>query len=292
MTLFHLGQPAPALERFDQTMALYDAQKRRSQRALQDPGVGCLSYRAPVLWLLGYPDQALETSREALALARELSHPFSLACALVLAAVVSQQCGKVREAQERADEASALCSERGIPFFFAWGSILRGWALTAQGRGEEGIEQKLQGLAAYSATGAELARPYFLALLAEAYGKAGQTHEGLNVLTEAQAAVKKTGERFWETELHRIKGELLSRLPPAHRDEATACFREALDVARRQSAKSLELRAATSLGRLWQRQGKSEEARYLLTEVYGWFTEGFDTADLKEAKALLEELAT
>jgi predicted ATPase len=139
--------------------------------------------------------------------------------------------------------------------------------------------------------GAEILRPYFLALLAEAYGEVGQPEERLTMLVEALAMVDNTGERYWEAELHRRKGELLLIQQGQKVGEAEECFRQALDIARRQQAKSLELRAAMSLSRLWQQQGKQEEAHQLLTEIYGWFTEGFDTADLKEAKILLEELA-
>jgi predicted ATPase len=168
---------------------------------------------------------------------------------------------------------------------------LRGWALTVQGQGAEGIAQVRQGLVAYRATGAELHRPHFLSLLAEAYGKVGQPEEGLTVLVEALDTVNKTEERNWEAELHRRKGELLLMQCGQKVGEAEECFRKGLDIARRQQAKSLELRAAMSLSRLWQQQGKHEEAYKLLAEIYGWFTEGFDTADLQEAKALLKELA-
>ena len=175
---------------------------------------------------------------------------------------------------------------------------MRGWALTeryaepgaGQGQGEEGIAQIHQGLAAWGATGAKVFRPYGLTLLAEAYAKVGQREAGLIRLAEALAVVDDTGERRWEVELHRLKGELLLAHSAAHDAEAEACFRQALDTARRQQAKSWELRAAMSLSRLWQRQGKRTEAHELLASIYDWFTEGFDTADLQEAKALLEEL--
>jgi predicted ATPase len=291
MTLFHLGEFASAREHVEQGIALYDPQKRRSHRALQDPGVACLSYRAAALWLLGFPDQALETSREALALAEKLSHPFSLSYALNLAALVCQFCRNVEEARERIEAADALASEQGVPFWLAWRDVLRGWALTEQGQ-RQGITQMRQGLNAYGAAGAEVARTYFLALLAEAHGKEGQAEEGLTVLAEALTVVDKTGERWWQAELHRLNGELLLAVPSGSHATAEACIQQACDVARRQGARSLELRAAVSLSRLWQRQGKQDEARELLGEIYDWFTEGFDTADLKEAKALLEELAT
>ena len=172
---------------------------------------------------------------------------------------------------------------------------MRGWALAARGHGEEGITQIRQALAADRSTGATRDRPYNLALLAEASAQGGQTTEGLEALAEALALLATSGVRWWEAELHRLRGEtsLLQRSDraPAAMGEAEACFQQALDIARRQQAKSLELRAAMSLSRLWQQQGKRAEARELLAPIYGWFTEGFDTADLQEAKALLEELS-
>jgi predicted ATPase len=175
----------------------------------------------------------------------------------------------------------------------AYGTILRGWALTMQGEGAEGVAQMRQGLVAYQTTGAELQRPYFLSLLAEAYQKGGQPEEGLQVLAEALAIAEKTGGRSWDAELNRRKGELLLiEQSKKHKvDEAVECFQNALNIARRQQAKSFELRAAMSLSRLWQQQGKKVEAHQLLSDIYGWFTEGFDTADLKEAKVLLDEMA-
>src|SRR5262249_48651136 len=192
--------------------------------------------------------------------------------------------------QERAEAGMAFSREKGFPQFVALGMIMRGWALAVQEQGEEGIAQLHQGLAAFRAVGTELGRSRNLVLLAEAEGEGGQTEEGLTVLAEALAVVEKTGERYWEAEIHRLKGELLlSQASPS--EEVETCFRQALDIARRQQAKSLELRAATSLSRLWQRQGKRTEARDLLAPIYGWFTEGFDTADLQEARALLDVLA-
>jgi predicted ATPase len=161
----------------------------------------------------------------------------------------------------------------GVPLFVAWGTLLRGWALAEQGQGAEGVAQVRQGLAAWRAEGAELWQPYFLALLAEA----------LTVMHHR-------GERWWEAELYRRKGELLLHQSLDQHTEAHACFQHALAVARDQQARSLELRAATSLARLWQQQGQCAEAQQLLAEVYCWFTEGFDTADLQEAKTLLEVL--
>jgi predicted ATPase len=171
------------------------------------------------------------------------------------------------------------------------GTISRGWALAVQGQGEEGLAQIRQGLAAYRAIGAEILLPHMLALLAETYGQAEQPEAGLAALAEALRLVDKTGERTWEAELHRLRGELLLARSAENQLEVEACLHNALDVARRRQAKSLELRAAMSLSRLWKRQGKHPEARQLLAPIYGWFTEGFDTADLQEARALLEELS-
>ena len=249
----------------------------------------CRGHATWPIWMLGYPDQARQSIRESLTLAQELAHPFSLAIALNTAAVGYQFRREVRAVQKRAEELMALSTEQSFPQWLAYGTILRGWALTAQGEGAEGISQMRKGLAARRATKAELQRPYFLGLLAEAYGEAGQAEEGLSVLDEALAIVDNTGERNWEAELHRRKGELLLALSEENQAEAEACFYRAVEIARRQSAKSLELRAVMSMSRLWQ-QEKPQEAHQLLSEIYGSFTEGFDTADLKEAKSLLEEL--
>jgi predicted ATPase len=201
----------------------------------------------------------------------------------------------------------AIASEHGFPFFSARGAMLRGWALAAQGQGETGVAQLHEGLAAHRATETTLGQPYFLALAAEAWAWVGQADAGLHALDEALAATHQTGEQLYEAELHRLKGELLLqssvRSPtsnvetrvldtPPGASEAETCFRQALDVARRQQAKSLELRVALLLCRLWQQQGKGTAAHDLLAPIYSWFTEGFDTADLQEAKALLEDLGT
>jgi len=288
-----LGELAPARAHSEKGAALYDSQQHRFHAFVygHDPGLGCQSFAAISIWMLGYPDQALQSIHEALTLARELTHSFSLAFTLAWAGTVGQFRRELQAVQGRAEELMALSSEQAFPFWLAFGTILLGWALTAQGKEAEGLAQMRQGLAAYRATGAELHRPYFLSLLAEACGKVGQPEEGLAVLAEALATVDNTEERNWEAELHRLKGELLLMQQGQNVGEAEECFRKAFDTARRQQAKSLELRAAMSLSRLWQQQGKQEEAHQLLSEIYGWFTEGFDTADLKEAKALLEELA-
>jgi predicted ATPase len=291
--LFFLGQFVQARRRLEQAITLYDPQHHRSHAFLygHDAKVTCLSFTSLVLGLLGFPAQALEKSHEALTLARELSHPHSLALALVTAALFHQHRREKQAVRACAEEALTLSTEQGFPFYVAIGTILRGWALARQGQVTEGVAQLRQGLTAYRAAGAELARPCYLALMAEACGEAGQAGEGLTLLAEALATMHKSGERFWEAEVYRLKGELLLRPAASDASQAEASFLHALEVARLQQAKSWELRATISLSRLWQRQGKRDAARQLLAAVYNWFTEGFDTADLQEAKALLAELA-
>jgi predicted ATPase/class 3 adenylate cyclase len=292
-TLFFLGELFAAQKHLEQSIALYDPLQHRAHAILNpfDLGVACRCWEGLTLWLLGYPDQALERSHEALVRAQELTHPYSLVFALNYAAWLHQYRREAQAAQERAEAAITLSADRGFAHHLELGMTWRGWALAAQGREEEGIAQMRQGLAARGAAGADANPPFLLALLAGAYGTAGQAEEGLTVLDEALATAHKTGEGVCEAELYRLQGELLLRLSPEHRAGAEARFQQAIEIARRQQAKSLELRAAMSLSRLWQQQGKRAEARQLLAEVYSWFTEGFDTADLEEAKALLEELS-
>jgi predicted ATPase len=292
-TLFWQGELARARADLEQGIALYDPRRHRSLafRYSQDPGAGLRMFAAHALWYLGYPDQAVERMQEALALARELSHPFSLAPALDHAAWLHHYRREGRRTQEQAEAAMALSTEQGFPFFLALGTILRGWALTEQGQRAEGMTQMHQGMAALRAMGVALLLPRDHTMLAEAYGESGQAEAGLRLLAEALATTHQQGSHLWEPELYRVKGELLLRQRAPDAPEAESCFREALDIARCQQARSLELRAAISLSRLWQRQGKGVEARQLLAPIYGWFTEGFDTADLREAKALLEALA-
>jgi class 3 adenylate cyclase/predicted ATPase len=297
VVLFYLGELASARQHIEQSLALYTPQEPHSYGSALDPGVIGFSQLAYVLYWLGYPDQALKSSQKAVTVARELAHPFSLVLALNFAAGVHRMRGELQPAHELEEARLALCSEQGLTQELAYGAILRGWALAAQGQ-EEGIVQMRQGLAAYRATGAELWRPYWLALLAETYGKIGQATEGLRVLVEALPAGERPRRRDLEAELHRVKGELLLRSQSQGPEagvhpsaEVEQCFQQAIDLARQQQAKSWELRAVMSLSRLWRQQGKKDEARQLLAEIYGWFTEGFETKDLQEAKVLLAELA-
>jgi predicted ATPase len=292
-TLAFVGVPASAHTHLTQGMVQYDLQQHRAYAWLygEDAGVFCRSQGARTLWHLGYPDQALAWNEAAVMLAQQIAHPFSLSFALSAAALFHQFRREVRLTHKRAEAAISLAKEQGFPHWIAHGSLLCGWALVQQGQAQEGIEQLHQGLIAHRATGAELLRPYFLSLLAEAQGTLGEPETGLAVLTEALTLVDTTGESWYEPELYRLKGASLLQQSSDNSTEAETCFHHALDIARNQQAKSFELRTATSLARLWQQQGKCQEAHDLLAPVYNWFTEGFDTADLQDAKALLEALA-
>jgi predicted ATPase len=294
-TSLSLGELVSARTHMEQGIALYHTQQHRSLVFRSgfpgDPGVVCRGFAAWTLWMLGYPDQAFKRSHEALMLAQQLAHPVSHAAALYFAAVLHCFRREEQAAQERAETVAALACEQGFAQPLSAGTILRGWALAMQGQGEEGITQMRQGLAARQATGSERTWLFYLAMLAEAYHRLGQAEAGLNVLAEALAEAHTRVAHYYVAELDRLKGELLLVRSPKHHEEAEACFRQALVTARHQQAKSLELRAAMSLSRLWQQQGKCKEAYDLLAPVYGWFTEGFDTADLQEAKALLEEMS-
>jgi predicted ATPase/class 3 adenylate cyclase len=301
--LFSLGEVVSARAHLEQAMALYDPGQRRASIARYgaDLGVNGRSLLAKILWLLGYPDQALTRSRAALTLVQEIDHPWNTAVVWINDTELHQFLHAAQAVQQQAEALIVLSNEQGFSSLLAAAIVRRGWALAEQGQAEEGIQQIQRGMAAHRATGDELFHPYHLALLAEAYGKAGQVEDGLIALAEALATVDRTGERQCEAELYRLKGQLTLQqfqvsgfkfqVPPNSQTEAEACFHKAIEIARRQSAKSLELRAVMSLSRLWQQQGKKDEARQMLAEIYGWFTEGVDTADLKEAKALLEELA-
>jgi class 3 adenylate cyclase/tetratricopeptide (TPR) repeat protein len=293
--LFWLGDLATARTHFEHSIALYDPQQRHSVANITDTMVTNLSYLSWLLWLLGYPDQALRTSQKALARARQLAHPYSLAFALSFAVRLHHARAEIHHIQQQTEELTSLGSTQGFPYWVAVATIWRGWIAMEQGRQDDGMVQLHQGLTLSSSSGSELLRTFWQALLAEVCAKVGQVGEGLQAVDDAFLAAHMNGERFYEAELCRLKGILALQTRGQHaasdpQADAEACFRQALDRARRQQAKSLELRAAISLARLWQQQGKCAEARRLLGETYGWFIEGFDTADLQAAKALLEEL--
>jgi predicted ATPase/DNA-binding SARP family transcriptional activator len=297
----YLGELVLAREHLEQGIVLHDPQQHHSYALLygQDPGVTCAAHLAHALWYLGYPDQALKSMQDALNLAQELAHPLSLVFAFDYAAALHGNRREGQAAQEYAEAVVALSIEQGFSQWLALGTRVRGWALVEQGAVVEGIAQMRQGLDAYRATGGRIGLPGLLAQLAQAYRKAGQAEKGLAVLAEALAAVEDTGERLYEAELHRLRGELLlvrsevkakAEVEACYRD-VEACFQRAIEVARRQSAKSFELRAVTSLSRLRRDQDRNEDARQMLAHITGWFTEGSDTLDLIEAQALLKELS-
>jgi predicted ATPase len=289
---FWRGELGLALTHAQHALALYDPQQMRDHavRYGQDSGVACRLFGAVTLWLLGYPDQARQWSEAALTNAQRLLHAFTLNQALCISALLHLLRREAVVAQEQAEAQRALCIEHGFAPYLAWGTIEWGSALAAQGEWAEGLAQIREGLAAYRAIG-RLPWLLFLGLLAEACGRAGQVEEGRQVLHEALEAMQTTEERLYEAEVYRLKGELLLQQSVALQGEAEESFHQALTVARCQQAKSLELRAAMSLARLWQQQGKRDDARRVLAEVYSWFIEGFDTPDLQEARALLDELA-
>jgi DNA-binding winged helix-turn-helix (wHTH) protein/predicted ATPase len=295
VTSYFRGDFTSAREHLEMGISIYDPERHRPLilRYGFDAAVWCLCYAVWTLWHLGYSDQALERSDEALALAQKRFHPINLAHSGLVVGILRQFRREARAAKVTAESVIALSAEQGLTDYGAWATGLRGWAMAQQGHNEEGIAHLQEALAAPRATGAELLRPYLLCLLAEARMETGRLDDGLSALTEALTAVDENEIRFYEAETHRVKGELLLlSQDDSNTAEAQGCFKRAIEIARKQSAKSWELRATTSFARLLDRQGHREEARTKLAEIYNWFTEGFDTLDLKEAKTLLVELFT
>jgi predicted ATPase len=285
ITRFYRGEFSPALAAFEAAMDLYNPAQHRAMAFLygQDPGVICAAFAALTLWILGYPEQALQRSAQALAYAQD---PFSRAYALFWTALPLQFCGRRHTVYAQAEEAVALSAEHGFTVWQHGGMVLQGWAWAQQGHAEQGQTQIHQGLVDWPG---KRPRPYLLALLGETYIRTGQIAQALRVLDEALAETARDGERWWEAELHRLKGEGLLAQQPRQTSEAEACFHQALTIAVGQQAKGLELRAAVSLSRLWQQQGQHARAVQLLASRYAWFSEGFETADITEAKALVEQ---
>jgi tetratricopeptide (TPR) repeat protein len=292
-TSYQTGELLLAKEHLEMSISLYDRENHRPL-ALRftglDSEVQCLSYAAFTTWALGYPDEALEHGYAAIALAQEMSQPYSLAFAEHFVGCVHQYRREASVAQKHAEAVIALCVDHGFTGQLAMTTSLLGEAMAEQGLNKEGILRLEETLAAMRAIGIALARPSFLTRLAQAYMETGRFDEGLGALTEALAAGEGNEDHQDEPERHRVKGELLLRLNGSNVGEAEGCFRRAIEIARQQSAKSWELRATTSLARLLKRQGRREEGRMMLAKIYNWFTEGFDTADLKDAKALIDEL--
>jgi predicted ATPase len=295
-TLVARGDLATCQFHIEQGLRLYQTDRHYAQTFVyggHDPGACCRIHAGFLYWLLGYPDRALQLSQEALVLSKDLAHGQTLAWALSGNAMVHQFRGEPIAAQKAAEEAIVLSTEQQFALWAAYSPPVLGWALAAQGKKEQGLAQTQTGLAALRATGTGIWQSQFLALLASAYAETGQIQESLRTIDEALVLSARNGERFYEAELYRMKGECSLRMgeeekiPPSFPQE---CFQKAIAIARQQGAKSWELRAATSLARLWQNQGRLGEARTLLEDIYGWFTEGFDTKGLQEAAALLREV--
>jgi predicted ATPase len=309
VTCMHRGEFASAMEHFEKTLSIYNPERHRDDAFFytQNPGVGMRCFAAWALWFLGQPDQALNRVQEALTLARELSEPHGVAYALSFAAILHQLRREPRIAQEYAEEGLAISTEHGLAMYKAQSTMTRAWALIERGKRGEAIEQMRQGFADFQATGTELLTPYFGSLLAEALGKERKAEEGLRRLKEWVEVAHLNANASHLAEAYRIKGELLliqgtsravSQAAPAGKAafeveprsiaQAEACFNQSIHIAREQKAKSWELRTVMSVARLYQNQGKQKQARGLLAEIYNRFTEGFETADLREAKALLD----
>ena len=278
---------------YDQALALYDAAKHRSlaPRFGQDIRVSILSFRSIALWLLGYPEAALTDVDQVVKDAREVGHAPSLMYALAVTSITHLLLGNYAAAYAQTDEAVAVAEEKGAPYWGGWGKTVQGCVLARTGKASDAVRQITSGLTAYRSTGATVALPAWLPELAKAYADLRQFDDAWRCIDEVFAAVNRTKERWWEAEADRIAGEIALKSPEPDTAKAEGYFERALAIARRQQAKSWELRAAMSMARLWRDRGKPQQARELLAPVYGWFTEGFDTLDLKEAKALLEELA-
>jgi predicted ATPase len=290
LVAFYRGDPAAARAHLEQSLRLSDVQLPPPSlfSGGHEVRVTTLIFLALALWMLGYADQARQRGQEALARAQQVAHPPSLAWAHIYTAMLSQYRRDIAAVQAHAETVMALATVQGLGHRLAQGRILQGWALAMQGDAATGMAHLQQELIETQGTGQMLHRPYSLALLAEVHGQTGRPEAGLSVLDEALVLPGATDDFWWKAELYRLKGELLLRLPLPDIPQATACLHQALDMARSQQAKALELRAALSLSRLWQQQGQRDQARQLLTEIYGCFTEGFETPDLQEARRWLE----
>jgi predicted ATPase len=276
---------------FDRAIALYNPAEHRplATRFGQDVRVTILSYRSLALWVLGYPEAAIADTERALMDAREIGHAGTLMYALFHALLPHIWCGNYATTNAIADELVALADEKGSSFWKVIGMLFQVFALT--GKAADGVQIINSAVAAMRSTGTTLWLSLSLPYLAKAYADLGQFNDAWRCIGEAMTAVETTKERWWEAEVNRTAGEITLLSPEPDAAKAEAYFEQALAVSRQQQAKSFELRASMSLARLWRDQGKVQQAQELLSPVYGWFTEGFETRDLKDAKALLEELA-
>jgi predicted ATPase len=294
VTMFYRGEFAGARAYYEKALGAYDDRERTkfwTAYTGHDAGVTHRCYLALALWHLGYPDQALQVAREMCALARTIGHAFSLSHAVDFAAFLCLYCRLGTEVQAAADEELAIATQQGFPFWHALGTLHKGAGLHLQGRREESLPVLLKGFSAFRASGAEVRVPSYLGLLGDAYTQSARFEDARQVLNEGLTVAEKNDDRCHEAELHRLQGELLLAESPDQAAAAEACFRQAIATAQRQQSRAWELRATMSLARLWQRQGRGDEAKRALAAVYGTYTEGFTTPELVDAKALLDSLA-
>jgi predicted ATPase len=285
----YLGRLVLGRAHLEQALALGDPKKPEALVLVDHAHVWCRSHLSATLLLLGYPMKALSCSRQAMADAKALANPEDLACALSFEAGNYHDVRSVALARERADALIALATERGLPHWLAEGILFRGWTLAEGGAVDEAIEHMSRGIAILRTVENRIGMQYWLLTSAEVHGRAGRAAPGLALLGEALELGQRNSARWYEAEVHRLRGDLLRRMANPDATQIESCLQKAIEVAREQGAKWWELRAATSLAELWRKQGKRKEACDLLAPIYGWFTEGFDTADLREAKALLDE---
>jgi predicted ATPase len=291
--LVYTGDIIESLSHFERTIALYDPTEHRplAMQFGSDARAHTLCYRSMAFWFLGYPEAALADARRAVNDAREIGQAATLMNVLALTLYTYLFCGKYAAASAQTDELVILADEKGAVYWKAFAMWLQGWLLALTGKAAESVHMLASGITAWRSTGATLGGPTQLSSLAKAYADFGQFDEAWRCISEAMTAVETSKERWCEADIHRMAGEIALASPEPNAAKAEAYFERALSVARQQQAKSWELRAAMSMARLWRDQGKRDEARDMLAPVFGWFTEGFDTLDLKEAKALLDELA-
>ncbi len=296
-TLLWSGEFSQASEYFEKGIDLTGTSQQHSYFA-ESPDVSCRFFSAIALWFLGYPDQALLRSHEAITRAQQLNHPFSLSAAHHFAGWLHLLRRESQFTLEHADTAMAIAADQGFVFFIAYDTMLKGWAMAEKGQMNDGISLLREGLVAFQATGTKVLVPQWMVVLAELYGISGQIEDALSTLAEAQTfSEKNNGERYFIAEILRLKGQMLIQRKKdkmqkvSNYDESATYLLNAINLAQKQDAKSLELRAAVSLSRIWQSQGKKSDAFDLLSEIYGWFKEGLDTLDLIAAKVLLEELS-
>jgi predicted ATPase len=294
LSLLHTGDVVDGRAHLDRAMTLYDPAEHRplATRFGQDVGAATLSWKSLAFWLLGYPQAALADTEHTLVVAREIGHSATMMYVLNFSAWTHIHCGNYATTTALVDEFSALKDQTGSVFWGAWGMMQRGCLLALTGKASDAVQTITCGVTAMQSTGTTMWMPFWLSYLARANAEIGQPDDARRCIGEAMAAVETAKERWCEAEVNRIAGEIALLSPEPDVAKAEAYFERALAVARKQQAKSWELRAAMSMARLWRDQGKRDEARDLLAHVYGWFTEGFDTLDLKEAKALLDALGS